>query len=264
MLDFGSLAASFNRQSPLTIYCAVRRPSNDLEAMVYPAWLIQAYGDPFEESLSESDDGCIEQVLLFSDCGSNREVLDDWRGFSNQAGLELIRVGLPNNPRLGHSPTIEWLLGCLRILEGLKTDFLDQDRFDQSKGLVTTLGNAWGMSSLVCLKLAKGEVPKVEAAGHDDIGNPCEPKDSKEPKRLNTNVRMIDYMQKHKEAYSFTVRQWMYVLDIKSTSTIHATETWKSLKSVKQQAGRERLERQSNKIDENPNGKKNPKRDKPL
>ena len=32
------------------------------------------------------------------------------------------------------------------------------------------LGNAWGMSSLVCLTLAKGEVPKVEAAGHESHG----------------------------------------------------------------------------------------------
>ena len=266
MLDFDSLAASFNRQYPLTIYCAVRRPSNDLESMVYPAWLIKEYGEPFDESRSESVEGSIEQVLLFSDCVDHdawQAILDPWRCEAEKAGAEVIRRGLASNQGFLHSETVEWVLACIQHVPRSKTDFIDQDEFDIGKGLVTTLRNAWVTSDEVCRQLAKGEVPTRDAAGGEAIGNPCNPTNSRKTKRLPTNNRMIEYLQKKPEATNYSARQWAAALDV-STSTIHATKTWKSLNCLKELAGKERLERQSNKIDENPNGKKNPKRDKPL
>lgn len=170
MLDFDILAAAFDRQSSLTIYCAVRRPSNDLEATVYPAWLIKDYGEPFEESLAESEDGSLEQVLLFSDCrnpDARQEVLNPWRYEAEKAGAEVIRRGLTANQAFLHSRTVEWILTCIQHVPWSKTDFIDQDEFDIGEGLVTTLRNAWVTSHQVCRQLANGNVPKREAAGHE-------------------------------------------------------------------------------------------------
>jgi hypothetical protein len=163
VLEFDTLAPEFNQQSPLTVYCAVRSPSSDFDAMVYPAGLIQFYGNPFEESLAESADGSLEQVLLFSDCGSNPKVLDDWRREAKRAGAEVIRQGLTANQGFLHSETVEWVLACTRICGDLKTDFIDQDKFDASKGLVTTLQNAWVESGKVFRKLAERESSAVDA-----------------------------------------------------------------------------------------------------
>jgi hypothetical protein len=170
MSAFERLATTFNRQSPFTVYLATRSPSSD-EAMVYPAGLIHCYGNPFEESLAESEDGSLEQVLLFSDCGSNPEVLDGWRSVARQAGSELIRLGLTVNQGFLHGETVEWMLACTRILRGLKTDFIDQDKFDIGKGLITTLQNAWEMSSFVCLGLAERESSVVDACTNQGSGD---------------------------------------------------------------------------------------------
>jgi hypothetical protein len=263
MSDFDSLAPEFNHQSSLTIYCAVRRPSSDFDAMVYPAGLIQFYGNPFEESLAESADGSLEQVLLFSDSGRNLKVLDDWRCEAKRAGAEVIRQGLTANQGFLHSGTVEWVLACTRILGDLKTDFIDQDKFDASKGLVTTLRNAWVESEKVFRKLAERSVPRVGAAGYESIANPCNPKGFQKPKRANTNVRMIEFLKKKPEAGDFTARQWAQALNV-SPSTIHATETWIALQRVREQARNERMEQQSNKMNENPNGKKNLKKTNPA
>jgi hypothetical protein len=164
---FDSLADAFNRQSSLAIHCAVRNPCNVFDAMVYPERLIRYYGNPFEESLAESKDGEIQQVSLFSDCSNDHQSLEDWRGFATEAGLKLIEIGSTSSTTLLHSPAAEWTLACLRALGGLKTDFVDQEQFDQRKGFVTNLVNAWGMSSLVCLELAKGGVPRAKPGGND-------------------------------------------------------------------------------------------------
>jgi hypothetical protein len=255
MSDFERLASAFNRQSPLTVYCAVRSPSSDFEAMVYPEGLIQFYGNPFEESLAESEDGSLEQVLLFSDKGNISEVLDDWRWLAIKAGSEVIRLGLTADQRFLHSETVEWVLACIRNIGGFKTGFIDKDKFDIGKGLVTTLPNAWDMRSFVCLQLEERSVPRDIAAGIESIANPCNPKGFQNPKRANTNVRMIEFLQKKPEASDFTARKWAQALDV-SPSTIHATETWTALQRVREQARNERVEQQSNKMNENPNGKK--------
>jgi hypothetical protein len=170
MLDFDSLAAAFDRKSSLTIYCAVRQLSSDLEATVYPAWLIKDYGEPFEESRSESADGSIDQVLLFSDCrnpDARQGVLNPWRYEADKAGAEVMRRGWTANQGFFHSETVEWVLTCMQHVPRSKTDFIDQYKFDIGKGLVTTLSNAWVTSHQVCRQLAKRDVPKGEAAGHE-------------------------------------------------------------------------------------------------
>lgn len=166
MLEFDSLALAFNRQSPLTIYCAVRSPNNDFEATAYPEWLIEHYGQPFEESIFKCDDGGIQQVLLFSDCGSDRESLQVWRANAKTAGLEVIRLGLTADRKFKHSPTVEWVLACKGITPGLKTDFLDQDNFNEDLGIITWIENAWVVSDAVRRQLCKTEAsdknPKKE------------------------------------------------------------------------------------------------------
>lgn len=259
MLEFDSLAAAFNRQTPLTIYCAVRNPSSDFEAATYPEWLIEHYGRPFEESIVVCDDGIVEQqAFLFSDCQTTeaREtVLNPWRGFAAKAGQRLIDRGLSIDRAPHHTQEIEWVLKCIKFLPRPNPACVDQEKFDQSKGLVWTLDNAWGWSSFVCLELAKSNTQK-----NTSVETPSEPVGTKTLKRPNANIRMLEYMQKHPEAKDFTVRQWMDAIGVNSPSTIHSTKAWGNLQSVKGQSFHERLERQSNKMNKNPNSKKNPKK----
>jgi hypothetical protein len=252
MLDFDSLAAAFDRQSSLTIYCAVRQLSSDLAATVYPAWLIKDYGEPFEESRSESADGSIDQVLLFSDCrnpDARQEVLNPWRYEAEKAGAEVIRRGLTASQGFLHSRTVEWILTCIQHVPWSKTDFIDQDEFDIAEGLVTTLRNAWVTSDEVCRQLAKGDAPKGEATGHEpqvsvqdgdgipllalkalvDGGGPgLISQAMKVPAKARYSTTMMKMLDGDPKYFDWSLEDWVSYLKA-SKRTIAGTDAWRRI-----------------------------------
>lgn len=121
----------------------------------------------------------------------------------------------------------------------------------------------------LCDRCARGcemliEVIEREMAAQKPIQQADDGEDGKrvrEP-RLSVNARMLEYFQKNPQAVDYSVTKWEEVLGC-SRSTIHATQTWKFLMTLRKENGLRMLERQSNAASDKSNAPGKSKKIKP-